>query len=195
MEQELLRKVQLTLLEIAVEIKRVCEENDIRYFLSDGTFLGAVRHQGFIPWDDDMDMGMLRADYEKFCRVAPTALKPEYCLETWDLDAGYGLPFAKVMKRNTVYLESKKNAKMREKDFQAFENLITIVVGSIGIKNSKKTTTCIGRHRNHLQKEKVDQDTQSLCLPAANAKEGQKQSHIPEVRKNDKEPKQKNQEE
>ena len=100
-----------------MEIKRVCEENDIRYFLSDGTFLGAVRHQGFIPWDDDMDMGMLRADYEKFCRVAPTALKPEYCLETWDLDAGYGLPFAKVMKRNTVYLEGKKNTKMREKGF------------------------------------------------------------------------------
>lgn len=117
MEQELLRKVQLTLLEIAVEIKRVCEENDIRYFLSDGTFLGAVRHQGFIPWDDDMDMGMLRADYEKFCRIAPMALKPEYCLETWDSDSGYGLPFAKVMKRNTVYLESKKTTKMREKGF------------------------------------------------------------------------------
>ena len=117
MEQELLRRVQLTLLEIAVEIKRVCEENDIRYFLSDGTLLGAVRHQGFIPWDDDMDMGMLRADYEKFCRIAPKALKPEYCLETWNTDSGYGLPFAKVMKRNTVYLESKKNTKMREKGF------------------------------------------------------------------------------
>lgn len=117
MEQELLRKVQLTLLEIAVEIKRVCEENDIRFFLSDGSFLGAVRHQGFIPWDDDMDMGMLRTDYEKFCRIAPKALKPEYCLEVWNADSGYGLPFAKVMKRNTVYLESKKNTKMREKGF------------------------------------------------------------------------------
>ena len=80
MEQELLRRVQLTLLEIAVEIKRVCEENDIRYFLSDGTLLGAVRHQGFIPGDDDMDMGILREDYEKFCRIAPKALNPEYCL-------------------------------------------------------------------------------------------------------------------
>lgn len=117
MEQELLRRVQLTLLEIAKEIKRVCEENDIRYFLSDGSFLGAVRHQGFIPWDDDMDMGMLREDYEKFCRIAPTALKPEYCLETWDADSTYGLPFGKVMKRNTIYLESKKNDRMREQGF------------------------------------------------------------------------------
>ena len=117
MEQALLRKVQLTLLDIALEIKRVCEENDIRYFLSDGSFLGAVRHQGFIPWDDDMDMGMLRADYEKFCRIAPDALKPEYCFETWVADGGYGLPFGKVMKRNTLYLESKKTVKMREKGF------------------------------------------------------------------------------
>ena len=117
MEQEVLRKVQMTLLEIAKEIKRVCEENDIRYFLSDGSFLGAVRHQGFIPWDDDMDMGMLREDYEKFCRIAPTALKPEFFLVKWDSDPNYGLPFGKVMKHNTVYLESKANSRMREQGF------------------------------------------------------------------------------
>ena len=64
-----------------------------------------------------MDIGMLREDYEKFCRVAPSALKPEYCLETWDADPTYGLPFGKVMKRNTIYLESKKNDRMREMGF------------------------------------------------------------------------------
>ena len=74
MERELLRKVQLTQLEIAKEIRRVCEENDIPYFLTCGTLLGAVRHQGFIPWDDDMDVGMLRENYEKFCRIAPEKL-------------------------------------------------------------------------------------------------------------------------
>lgn len=117
MERELLRKVQLTQLEIAKEIRRVCEENDIRYFLADGSFLGAVRHGGFIPWDDDMDMGMLRSDYEKFCRIAPARLKPEYCFQNWDTDVNYSLPFGKVMKRNTVYLESKKSRRLKENGF------------------------------------------------------------------------------
>lgn len=117
MEQALLRKVQLTQLEIAKEIKRVCEENGIRFFLNDGTFLGAVRHGGFIPWDDDMDLGMLREDYEAFCRIAPAKLRPEYCLQTWYTDPNYGLPFGKVMKRNTVYLESKKTRRLQENGF------------------------------------------------------------------------------
>lgn len=117
MERELLRKVQLTQLEIAKEIKRVCEENDIRYFLADGSFLGAVRHKGFIPWDDDMDFGMMRSDYEKFCRIAPKKLKPEYCLQTWYTDPNYALPFGKVMKRGTIYLESKKSRRLRENGF------------------------------------------------------------------------------
>lgn len=117
MEEKILRKVQLTQLEIAKEIRRVCEENDIAYFLAYGTFLGAVRHQGFIPWDDDMDMAMLREDYEKFCRIAPEKLKPEYCLQTWYTDPNYGLPFGKVMKRNTIYLESKKTRRLQENGF------------------------------------------------------------------------------
>ncbi len=109
--------MQLTQLEIAKEIKRVCEENGIRFFLNDGTFLGAVRHGGFIPWDDDMDLGMLREDYEAFCRIAPSKLKPEYCLQTWYTEPNYGLPFGKVMRRNTVYLESKKTRRLRENGF------------------------------------------------------------------------------
>lgn len=113
MDRELLRKVQLTQLDIAKEIKRVCEENGIKYFLCCGTLLGAVRHGGFIPWDDDLDIGMLRADYETFCKVAPKALKPEYFLQNWHTEPAYALPFGKVMRRNTVYLEKKKTTKLQ----------------------------------------------------------------------------------
>ena len=114
MEKELLRKVQMVQLEIAKEIKRVCEENDIRYFLIGGSFLGAVRHQGFIPWDDDMDIGMLRSDYEKFCRLAPQKLGKQYCLQTWHTEPNYSLPFGKVLKRNTLYMENKKSRRLQE---------------------------------------------------------------------------------
>ena len=126
MDKELLRKVQLVQLEIAKEIKRVCEENDIRYFLAAGSFLGAVRHQGFIPWDDDMDIGMFRSDYEKFCRIAPQKLDKRYCLQNWHTDPNYSLPFGKVVKRNTLYLENKKSRRIQENgiyvDIFAYDN-------------------------------------------------------------------------
>lgn len=117
MEKELLRKVQMTQFEIAREIRRVCDENGIRYFLSGGTFLGAVRHKGFIPWDDDMDMAMLREDYDRFRAIAPEKLKPQFAWQDWYTDENYSLPFGKVVKRNTVYLEGKKTARLKENGF------------------------------------------------------------------------------
>lgn len=107
MEKEVLHKVQAIQLEMAKDIKRVCEENGIRYFLYRGTFLGAVRHNSVIPWDDDMDFGMMRADYEKFCRIAPEKLGKDYCFQNWHTDENYALPFGKVRKRGTVFVEAK----------------------------------------------------------------------------------------
>ena len=116
MNQEQLQKVQKEFLEIALEVKRVCDENHIRYFLCCGTFLGAVRHQGFIPWDDDMDLSMLREDYEKFRKIAPEKLRPEYCFQDWHTEPGYPHPFGKVRKRGTRYVES-KGCPLREDGF------------------------------------------------------------------------------
>lgn len=127
MEQETLRRLQLTQLEIAKEIKRVCLENEIPFFLSYGSFLGAVRHQGFIPWDDDMDLGMLRPDYERFCSIAPEKLRPEFYFQNWDNEPGYALPFGKVMKRGTTYLERKSSHSLAQKgiyvDIFPFDNV------------------------------------------------------------------------
>jgi len=109
MEKEALRKVQAIQLEMAKDIRRVCEENGIRYFLYRGTFLGAVRHKGVIPWDDDMDFGMLRPDYEKFCRIAPEKLGKEYCFQNWHTDEKYALPFGKVRKKGTLFVEAKSS--------------------------------------------------------------------------------------
>lgn len=105
MEQSLLRKVQLEQLEMLKEIKRVCELLGIKYFLDSGTLLGAIRHEGFIPWDDDLDIAMLRSDYDRFLKEAPRVLDKKYFLQSWHSDKQYGMPFAKLRKNNTVYLE------------------------------------------------------------------------------------------
>lgn len=116
MEEALLKQVQPILLDMLKEIRRVCDQNGIRYFLYRGTFLGAVRHQGFIPWDDDLDVAMVRQDYEKFCRIAPEQLGPDYCFQTWHTEKNYAQPFGKVRKRGTTYIEA-KSGKLQENGF------------------------------------------------------------------------------
>lgn len=100
-----LRELQLCQLDIALDIKQICEENHINYFLIGGTLLGAVRHKGFIPWDDDLDIGMLRSDYEKFIQVCTSKLPDHLFLQTWDTDPYYGFSFAKIMLKGTTFQE------------------------------------------------------------------------------------------
>lgn len=101
-----LRKAQLY---IADEIKRVCEQFNINYFLDCGSLIGAIRHKGFIPWDDDIDMGMLKEDYEKFLTVAPNALGSEFFLDNYQTNSDNALVFSKVRLKGTRYIEVKGN--------------------------------------------------------------------------------------
>lgn len=105
MDKETLRKVQLTQLEILKEVDRVCKENDIDYWLDSGTLLGAVRHKGFIPWDDDLDIAMRREDYERFLRIAPQKMDCNFFVQHWNNDIHYPFPWAKVRKRGTIFTE------------------------------------------------------------------------------------------
>lgn len=94
------------MLKILKEIHRVCEENNIQYFLSDGTLIGAVRHNGFIPWDDDLDIGMLRDDYDKFCKIANSKFSEDFFLQSNETDSNYYQSYAKVVLRNTLWVEN-----------------------------------------------------------------------------------------
>ena len=85
MSQVTLRDIQAVGTLLVAEVDRVCREHGITYYLSEGTLLGAMRHGASIPWDDDVDLAMPRADFERFCKVAPDALGPDFALSLPDV--------------------------------------------------------------------------------------------------------------
>ena len=100
-DDELLRKLQITLLGIYRDILTVCEERQIKAYLVGGSALGAVRHHGFIPWDDDLDIGMTRGDYEKFKKVFGETLSEKYMLVSPNFGEKAMARFPKVLKKGT----------------------------------------------------------------------------------------------
>lgn len=99
------REIQLKELEILKAVVEVCERNHIRYYLSSGTLLGAARHQGFIPWDDDIDIMMPYADYCRFLEIGQKELGDAFFLQTNDTDPNWYRPHAKVRMNGTAMFE------------------------------------------------------------------------------------------
>ncbi len=100
-----LRACQLKQLAILEEIDRICKAHGIEYWLDGGTLLGAVRHGGFIPWDDDIDIAMTKESLQKFKQVAPRELPPHLVLQSPE-DGLTKEPITKVRDRNSFYLEA-----------------------------------------------------------------------------------------
>ena len=106
-----LRKLQLTELEILKKVIKICEEEKLQYYLMGGTFLGAIRHKGFIPWDDDIDISMPREDYEKFYKIADRKLPK-------------GLIYKNFLKGNekTIYFSRVEDTNVKIKDESAIKH-------------------------------------------------------------------------
>ncbi len=109
MKQEILEKLWEHELKILDEIDRICKKHDITYFIMWGTLLGAVRHKGFIPWDDDVDISMPIKDYKKFLKVAQKELSEEFFLQTSKTDRYHPAYFAKVRLNNTAFYSKEDN--------------------------------------------------------------------------------------
>lgn len=102
MRQEQIGELRMSLLTIMDEIHRVCEENNITYYIIGGTALGAVRHKGFIPWDTDIDIAMRREDYDKFLACANKKLKSNFYCACYLNEDKWTHPHALVFDNNTV---------------------------------------------------------------------------------------------
>lgn len=102
-QEEALRKLQATELEILLVIRDFCREQGITWLIDSETVLGAVRHGGFIPWDDDIDIAMPREDYDRFLKLAAKDLPTGYSLHTFENTPGYAGFFAKVYKDGTRF--------------------------------------------------------------------------------------------
>lgn len=92
---------------ILAEVIRVCDENGLKYFMCGGSCLGAVRHKDIIPWDDDIDIFLLRPDYEKFRKIANEKLKKPYAMCDCHNTPGYVWPFMKVFDFSTTLIQQK----------------------------------------------------------------------------------------
>ena len=106
-EGSLLRRHQMVMLEMVKELDRICKKHDIPYFLYGGTLLGAFRHNGFIPWDDDLDVAMLRSDYKRLAKVLPDELPEHIAFQNNDTDKNYFSFIAKLRDRRS-YLEEEE---------------------------------------------------------------------------------------
>ncbi len=102
-EGELLKRMQNLLLSTVKDFAAVCEKYSFYYSLCGGSALGAVRHQGFIPWDDDIDVFMVRKDYNKFLHIFEKEMGDKYYIRSMETTPEIGMPICQIMVKGTIF--------------------------------------------------------------------------------------------
>ena len=117
MDSKILEQLHNVHLEMIDEVDRICNKYGLSYWLDSGSALGAIRHNGFIPWDDDIDIGMLREDYDKFIAVAKIEMSSAYVIQDKSVEPEYNNFHIKIRKLNTVFPQS-YNSKYKYRGIQ-----------------------------------------------------------------------------
>ena len=136
-----LNEVQDIIYEIFVEFNRICRKHGIKYSMEGGTLLGAVKYQNFVPWDDDIDVIMLRSDYEKFLAVAQNELNKKYFLQSYHNVKEFPLNYAKL-----CYL----GAEILDYDYSHLSNMCHGIfmdifpIDEVKPKTLRKHCSCVG---------------------------------------------------
>jgi lipopolysaccharide cholinephosphotransferase len=131
-EGTMLRKAQLRMLEILIEVDKICKKHNIPYWIDYGTLLGAVRHGGFIPWDDDLDISMMKEDYDRFLSIAPKELPEQFVVQNLSTEKYYPITFSKIVDIKTKTIDHTMDFSQRNRKYQGiWIDIFPIIKGNV----------------------------------------------------------------
>ena len=143
MKTETLKKLQEYQMQILDEVERICEKHGLSCFIMGGNLIGAIRHKGFIPWDDDIDIAMMREDYDKFLEIATKEIDSRFFIDYQENNEYYYLPFAKVRLNDSIYEEPE------QKDYKGHKG---IWIDIFPLDNANKEDSLFIRIQTFLKK-------------------------------------------
>jgi len=133
-EPQTLRKVQLIMLDMLIEFDELCKKHQLQYWLDSGTLLGAVRHQGFIPWDDDIDLSMPIEDYNKFIKIAESELSSEIFFQTSETDKNFKFDYLKLRSNKARIVELHE----KDKDIKYHQGVFVDIFPMLTIEDTEE---------------------------------------------------------
>jgi len=127
LKKENLNKLHNIMLDILTEVDKICIKHNIEYWLDSGTLLGAVRHKGFIPWDDDLDISMTLEDYYRFLNIVQEELPSHMKLQTAEIEKGFPYDFAKIRDSRGTLIEKHEIGKTISYNQGVFIDIIPVI--------------------------------------------------------------------